>query len=134
MGRRDRKSISLPHSVIVKAPGLLPMHYTSKELAEELGVPQYTVKLWIEGGLPHHHDGRNYLMIDGRDVASWVENQRRVKAGPRMEEGQAYCLRCKKRVTMLNPAKARDRNRILLKGNCSFCGGTVNVGIKHGQP
>jgi hypothetical protein len=122
----------LPHSVIVKAPGLLPMYYTSKELAEELGVPQYTVKLWIEGGLPHHYDGRNYIMVDGRDLARWVENQRRMKAGTKLKDGQAYCFRCRKRTPILNPSKVRDGNKILLKGSCNFCGGTVYRGVKHG--
>jgi len=29
----------IPHSAIVKAPGLLPMLYTLREMSDELGVP-----------------------------------------------------------------------------------------------
>jgi hypothetical protein len=35
--------IRLPHCVIVKAPGLLPMLYKPSEIAEELKIPERTI-------------------------------------------------------------------------------------------
>ena len=34
----------LPHTVVVRAPGLLPMLYSPNELAEELHVPVHIVR------------------------------------------------------------------------------------------
>lgn len=44
--------IKLPHQVIVKAPGLLPMLYTVRGLAEELGMPERTLRDWLVRGAP----------------------------------------------------------------------------------
>ena len=122
----------LPHSVIVKAPGLLPMYYTAKELVEELDVSYYVIKQWIDNGLPYHRDSRHHIMIDGRKLATWVTHQRQLAKGPRLEPDQGLCMRCKKPVRITNPVKCEDRKRALLKGNCEFCDGVVCRGIKHG--
>jgi Tfp pilus assembly protein PilV len=37
----------IPHLVIVKAPGLLPMQYTAQELAEELSISESTLRDWL---------------------------------------------------------------------------------------
>jgi hypothetical protein len=134
MDTRDGKYCRLPHSVIVKAPGLLPMHYTSKELAEDLSVPSWMVKRWIKNGLPYHRDGHNYIMVDGRELAEWVEAQSRMRKGPRLKAGQGYCMKCNRAVTIRDPIKCRDRKRLILRGVCEVCGSTIYRGIKHGQP
>jgi len=40
--------IHLPRQVIVKAPGLLPMLYTVRELSEDLGMPERTLRDWLK--------------------------------------------------------------------------------------
>ena len=132
MGTRDRKFSRLPHSVIVKAPGLLPMYYTSKELAEDLDVSTRTVKQWIENGLPYHRNSHNYIMIDGWELAEWVENQRQLGQKPKLNEDEGFCLRCRKAVRIADPAKHRQGRRLLLKGRCGQCNSVVCRGIKHG--
>jgi hypothetical protein len=47
-----QKRISLPHSVIVKAPGILPMLYTVSELAQELRTPERALQDWLAAGAP----------------------------------------------------------------------------------
>ena len=49
--RRVTERFRLPHSVIVRAPGLLPMLYTPRELERELGVPARTIREWLDRGL-----------------------------------------------------------------------------------
>jgi len=68
----------LPHQVIVQAPGLLPMLYTLREISTELGVPESTLRDWLDAGAPHHQDDRNHLWINGERFAAWVNPNRRL--------------------------------------------------------
>ena len=72
-------TFKIPHLVIVKAPGLLPMHYTPREIAEELGIPESTLRDWILRGAPHFRDDHNHLWINGQKFAAWVEDLRNAK-------------------------------------------------------
>jgi hypothetical protein len=45
-------AFKIPHSVIVKASGLLPMLYTVSELAMELDIPGRTLRNWLANGAP----------------------------------------------------------------------------------
>jgi len=58
----------LPHSVIVRAPGLLPMLYKVKELAGELGISPRTIRKWARRGMPHQRDGKGHIWIDGKEL------------------------------------------------------------------
>lgn len=49
-------NIKLPHSVIVKSPGLLPMFYQVSELAEAIGAVERTLRDWLVLGAPHLRD------------------------------------------------------------------------------
>jgi len=44
----NRRRTKLPHAVIIKAPGLLPMLYTPREICEELGVAESTLRDWLQ--------------------------------------------------------------------------------------
>lgn len=59
----------LPHAVIVRAPGLLPMLYSPRELGQELRIPDRTIREWLGKGLPHLRDERRHIWIDGRQLA-----------------------------------------------------------------
>jgi len=45
--------VKLPHNVIVKAPGLLPMMYTLREITEHLELPMSTLRNWFKAGVPY---------------------------------------------------------------------------------
>jgi excisionase family DNA binding protein len=62
---------SIPHSVIVRAPGLLPMLYKVRELAQELETSRRTIRRWARRGMPHERDGRNHIWINGEEFAQW---------------------------------------------------------------
>lgn len=125
---QKQKRYKLPHSVIVHAPGLLPMMYRTRELAEELGVATQTVVTWAKNGVPHDRDRKGHIWIHGRAFATWVQSQRGKRSRMRMADDQAYCFRCKKPVCMLNAERRRIERLTLLSGKCSICGTTVNRG------
>ena len=122
--------IRLTHSVIVKAPGLLPMLYMPAELAGELGMPARTLYDWLQAGVPHTRDVQGNLWIDGRQFTSWVAaNRKPHPVHEKLQDDQAYCLRCKQAVTLVDPRQEQDKGKlILIKGRCPHCGASINRG------
>jgi hypothetical protein len=125
----------LTHTVIVKAPGLLPMLYSPPELEDELGVPARTLRDWLKWSLPHKRDETGHIWINGQEFAVWVKA---IRTSPRrkvlLKEGHAFCLGCKAAVTMLEPKRRRHGNLVLLSGKCPTCGRTIYRGIRDDQP
>ena len=123
--------IKLPHSVIVKSPGLLPMLYKVSELSEELGIPDRTLRDWLSFGVPFQKDAHNHIWINGSEFSRWVAKQRKTKTSRGLKESEAWCLRCMKVVEMRNiqeySIKGKPRR---LRGVCSICGAIVNRGVK----
>jgi hypothetical protein len=131
METKTRKT-KLPHNVIVKSPGLLPMLYTSREICEELGVPESTFRDWLQMGAPHQRDQRNRIWINGEKFAAWVNEQRKPKSIPILSEDEAYCLHCKQVSKLLTPQVYPVRgNLILIKGTCPICRNAINRGARH---
>lgn len=129
-------SFKIPHLVIVKAPGLLPMQYTAHELAEELCIPESTLRDWFLRGAPHTRDTRNHLWVNGEHFKAWVEEQRKAKRrSPRkLKDGEGYCLRCNQIVVMLDPTVKHIKGKLYhTKGKCPQCGCTINRGGRHGR-
>ena len=122
--------IRLTHSVIVKSPGLLPMLYLPAELASELGMPARTLYDWLKTGAPHTQDAQGNLWIDGRDFAGWVSaNRKPHTVREKLQDDQAYCLRCKQAVTLIDPRREQVKGKlILIKGRCPRCGAGINRG------
>jgi len=56
----------LPHFVIVKSPGLLPMYFKVSKLTESLCVPNRTLRDWLVTSMPHFRDQRNNLWCPPR--------------------------------------------------------------------
>lgn len=124
----------IPHSVIVKAPGLLPMLYTPSELEDELGIPSRTIRDWINSGAPHQRDNRGHIWVNGVEFAQWVEIMRKSKPSQvKMGNDEAYCLRCRKPVKLLNSQQKQRGKHILLTGDCPECGCTINRGGYNGE-
>src|SRR5688572_3767297 len=115
--------IHLPHPVIVKSPGLLPMHYKVSELAEILCVPERTLRDWLVAGAPHFRDLRNNVWIHGRDFADWVASLRTPVKAQKLRNGEAFCMRCDKPVAMTDVSTHTMQGKlILMRGKCPHCG------------
>jgi hypothetical protein len=119
----------LPHNVIIKAPGLLPMLYTPREICEELDIAESTLRDWLKIDVPHQRDNRNRIWINGEEFARWVNNQRKPKEMKKLNEDEAYCLRCNRVSKLLSPQiQPIKGNLVLIKGTCATCGTVINRG------
>ena len=117
----------LPHNVIIKAPGLLPMLYTPREICEELDIAESTLRDWLQIDVPHQRDNRNRIWINGEEFARWVNNQRKPKVTNKLNEDEAYCLRCNQVSKLLSPQiQPIKGNLVLIKGTCANCGAVIN--------
>ena len=119
----------LPHNVIIKAPGLLPMLYTPREICEELDIAESTLRDWLQIDVPHQRDNRNRIWINGEEFAGWVNTQRKPKVTNKLNEDEAYCLRCNQVSKLLSPQiQPIKGNLVLIKGTCANCGAVINRG------
>ncbi len=119
----------LPHNVIIKAPGLLPMLYTPREICEELDIAESTLRDWLQIDVHHQRDNRNRIWINGEEFARWVNNQRKPKVTNKLNEDEAYCLRCNQVSKLLSPQiQPIKGNLVLIKGSCANCGAVINRG------
>jgi excisionase family DNA binding protein len=132
IGTEKRKPAAwIPRQVINQASGLLPMLYTVQEIADELGVPNRTLRNWLAHGAPHRKVGKNRIWIHGQEFAEWIDRQRKPKRKVRLEQGQAYCMRYNRVVELSNPiAKPIKGKLIHVKGRCPHCGITINRGAR----
>ena len=124
---------NLPHLVIVRAPGLLPMLYTPRELEQELGVNARTIREWIKQGMPYERDARGHLWINGVALAVWVEQIRTTNQICKLADDEAYCLKCRQAVKLSDPQPLRQAKLIVLRGTCPTCGTKINRGVPFGQ-
>jgi hypothetical protein len=123
--------IRLSHAVIVKAPGLLPMLYTVRELADELSMPERTLRDWLLHGAPYTRDRLGHIWVNGQDFAAWVFGQRRKAPGGKLQPGEGYCMTCNRVVGMLQPTQRTSIGRLAyIKGVCPDCHGKVTRGTR----
>ena len=121
------KQIQLTHSVIVRAPGLLPMLYKVSELAIELHMPERTLRDWLDDGAPHQRDQRGQIWVYGPEFSSWVKDKRKPKKENKLADHQAYCFRCKQSVEMQNARTRHIKGKLIMtKGICPQCGCKIN--------
>lgn len=128
MEEKSRRT-KLPHNVIVKSPGLLPMLYTPREICEEMGIAESTLRDWLQMGVPYQRDNRNRIWINGESFATWVNEQRKPKSITKLNEDEAYCMHCNQVSRLLSPqVQPVKGNLVLIKGTCSNCGKSINRG------
>jgi hypothetical protein len=121
--------IRFPHSVIVKSPGLLPMHYKVSELATAIDIPERTLRDWLVAGAPHFRDQRDNLWIHGRDFGDWITSLRKPVKEQKLGDGEAFCMRCNQPVGMTDiSTQAMQGKLILIRGKCPHCGCKINRG------
>ncbi len=124
------KRTKLPHKVIVKAPGLLPMLYKVRELAGELGIPESTLRDWLKRSAPHYRD-KGHLWIYGPEFSDWVKANRKQKREKRLSDTQAYCFICKADIEIVNPKIVPIKGELVsIKGTCPICRGKVSRGAR----
>ena len=125
--------IKLPHQVIVKSPGLLPMLYTARELASELNMPERTLRDWLRSGAPYTRDARQHIWINGQDFAHWVDVQRQTRRRAPLANDEAFCLRCNRPVKLYNPVIVPVKGKLLrIRGTCPICNSVINRGGRSG--
>ncbi len=131
----SRSRLKLPRAIIVRASGLLPMLYTCRELAEELDLPASTLRDWLAFGAPHTRDNQQHIWINGQDFAAWVETQRRPRrTAPKLRDDEAYCLRCKAVVGLVDPVTHVVKGKLThTRGLCPACGHTIVRGGRNGR-
>lgn len=123
--------IRLPHAVIVKAPGLLPMLYTVRELADELSMSERTLRDWLLHGAPHQRDHRGRMWIDGQAFARWVTGLRKNQRDTKLHPDEGYCMTCNQVVRMLSPTAVSGVGKILnMRGICPQCDRPVYRGTR----
>jgi hypothetical protein len=121
----------LPHAVIVKAPGLLPMLYTVRELADELSMPERTLRDWLHHGAPHSLDRLGHIWVDGQAFTAWVGSQRKKDPRVRLQPGEGYCMNCNRTVMILNPTRRLSSGKLVyIQGICPHCNGKVSRGAR----
>ncbi len=126
------RAIKVPHSVIVKLPGLLPMAYAPSELEAELGITSRTIREWIPKGLPYQRDSQGHIWINGKEFAGWLNTMRRRRQRQPLEPDEAYCFRCNRPVKMENPSQQYHGKQVLLSATCSHCGHSIHRGGRNG--
>ena len=105
------------------------MLYTVSEIAAALGVPERTLRDWLEAGAPHDRDQHARIWIHGRKFASWIAEMRDPVNRQKLKDDEAYCMRCSRAVQMANVStKAMQGKLILIRGTCPNCGCTINRG------
>ena len=123
--------IKLPHHVIVKAPGLLPMLYTVRELADELNMPERTLRDWLLHGAPHARDQLGHIWVNGQAFAAWVASQRKKAPHTRLKSGEGYCMFCNRIVIVLQPTQRPSAGKLVyIQGVCPHCNGKVTRGAR----
>ena len=105
------------------------MLYTVSEIASALDVPERTLRDWLEAGAPHDREQNARIWIHGRKFAAWIAEMRGPVKRRKLQDDEAYCMRCNRAVRMTNVSvKAMQGKLILIRGRCPDCGCTINRG------
>jgi hypothetical protein len=116
---------------IIRLNRLLYMKYKPSEIAKVLDVNVNTVyQSYLVNGCPHEKDSKGSIWIIGTEFRGWAESEiaeRKKKINSPMQENQGLCLRCNKRVIMVDPRVVYSGgNREILQSICPICGTKVN--------
>ena len=122
-----RTHFQMSREQLIRTGHLLHMRYKPSELAKEIGCSVDTIyRSYIHAGCPHERDSRGHLWIVGTEFRDWARATF-LRESTKMADGQAYCLKCRRPVTIVSP-RERSVNRYLamITGKCSLCGTVVN--------
>ena len=114
--------------VIASSRGLLPTLYRAAEICAKLDIALGDLHDWMRNGLPYQQDSRGHLWFDGQALAGWVEQVRLAWPRLTLQPGEAYCLRCRRAVPMVNPTEHREGRHVLRTARCPHCGCSIHRG------
>lgn len=113
---------------VIRLGRLLHMYYRPSELANEIGCHVDTIyRSYLPAGCPHKRDERGHIWIVGTEFAQWARIVKKHDQIP-LEKNEAYCLKCRKPVSIAGDITVTPTNRYLelVSGKCPECGRTVN--------
>jgi hypothetical protein len=108
------------------------MLYKVSELAQELDVSPQVIRGWVKASLPYQRDNRGHLWINGQDLAEWVAVQRRSRRHDSLKADEAFCVRCRKPVELIDPQQETFDRLVMLRSDCPLCGCQIYRGVKNG--
>jgi nitrite reductase/ring-hydroxylating ferredoxin subunit len=110
---------------------LLDMLYTPRELAQEVGFTQRQVyRVYLPAGCPHERDTMRRAWINGRAFCEWYEvTYPRVQ----LEDGEAFCLTCRKPVSMGKRVRKAKGYFMYWLASCPNCGRRLAKIIANGK-
>lgn len=111
--------------------GLLDMLYSPRELAREVGFTQRQVyRVYLPAGCPHERDTMRRLWLNGKAFREWYE-----VTYPRAElkDNEAFCLSCRKAVSMGARARKAKGQFIYWLASCPNCGRRLAKIIANGK-
>jgi hypothetical protein len=117
---------------ISRLPRLLHMRYSPSEIASEIGcTTEQIYKSYLPAQCPHERDATGHIWIVGDRFREWALRTFKHQVSHEMAEDEAFCLRCRKPVKIIQPV-IRPTNRYLelIQGKCAECGAKVNRGRK----
>lgn len=120
----------LSHRAITRVAGLLDMLYKPSELSAELGIPLRSFQGWAKIGMPHQRDSSGHLWINGIEFGGWLVAKHTHRPRFQLAKDEAFCMRCRRRVKLLQPVVSYRTRPPRLSGICPSCGGKVNRGVK----
>jgi hypothetical protein len=107
------------------------MLYTVRELADELSMPERTLRDWLLHGAPHTRDRLGHIWVNGQAFAAWVTSQRRKAPGANLRSGEGYCMVCNRIVVVLQPIRRPSTGKLVyIQGVCPHCNGKVSRGAR----
>ena len=129
---KTKTKIRIPHNVIVRAPGLLPMLYTLPELVSELGIPYSTLRNWLDAGAPHIRDNRGHIYINGQIFAVWIKEKKKQTKPGKLSAEEGNCMHCNQVVPLFHVQVSQVRKKLIHKvSKCPECGGKVIRGDRY---
>lgn len=113
---------------LIRLSRLMDMLYKPSEIADEIGVTTETVyRSYLTGGCPFERDKQENIWIHGTSFAAWVRSVVAKNELNRLADGQAWCLRCRRAVTMTRPRERfRGRYVVIYQGRCEACDAKIN--------
>jgi hypothetical protein len=111
--------------------GLFDMHYSPKELAEEVGFHiEQVYCVYIPLGCPHERDIRKHILINGKDFANWYSLK---FSKTTLAQDETFCKTCKKAVKIYQPAEKIKDGLTYVLSVCPNCGRKLTKIIEYSR-
>ena len=102
---------------------LLNMLYTTRELADEIGISARLIRdVYIPLGCPHTRNRQNHIMINGMVFKDWYQQLYKKRS---LALDEAFCLTCRGAVEIVDPIDNEDNGLSYVLSECPNCGRTL---------